>query len=157
MEEINADMKKLEGIIMEGAELMGYEVVKWRYRAGKKGLLQIYIDKEGGITLEDCIKFNKYLNNVLDEKDPIPTSYVLEVSSPGVVRYLENDKDYEKAKNKWVILVTKDEIEGKREFSGELIEITNDFVILKEDAKLHKVLKKHILKARIDTPIFRKK
>jgi len=157
MEEINKDIKNLEKIIMEGAELMGYEVVKWKYRAGRKGLLQIYIDKEGGITLEDCIRFNKYLNNILDEKDPIPTSYILEVSSPGVVRNLENDKDYEKAKNKWVILFTKNEIGRKGEFSGELIEVSKDFLIIKEGGKLHKVLKKHILKARIDTPIFKKK
>lgn len=148
---------KLEKIIKEAAEYFGYEIIKWRYKEGKKGLLQIYIDKPEGIKLNDCIRFNKYLSNILDEKDPIPESYVIEISSPGVVRPLESNEDYEKAKNKWVVVTTKESIEGRREFSGELKEMDKDSITLYEKGKLQKILKKHILKARIDTPIYRKK
>ena len=79
-----------------GAEL-DYEVVDLLFtKEGSRRVLKVFIDRPGGITLKDCEVFSEHLGAVLDEKDPIPGSYLLEVSSPGVDRPLTKPEHFQR-------------------------------------------------------------
>ena len=81
--------KEVEQII-EGT---GLELVDVEYVRERNWYLRVFIDKEGGVDLEDCQAVSEKLSKVLDEKDPISDNYLLEVSSPGLDRILKKDKD----------------------------------------------------------------
>ncbi len=65
-------------------------------KAGKRGLLRIFIDKEGGVTLDDCQRVSREVGAILEVKDVVPGSYNLEVSSPGINRPMRHESDYER-------------------------------------------------------------
>ena len=83
-------------------ELVDVEFVK----EGANWFLRVYIDKEGGITLDDCQIVSEELSVLLDEKDPINRRYFLEVSSPGIERPLKKDRDFERFKGSLVKVKT---------------------------------------------------
>ena len=70
------------------------ELVDVEYVREKNWYLRVFIDKDGGVDLEDCQRVSEKLSKVLDEKDPIQDNYLLEVSSPGLDRILKKDKDF---------------------------------------------------------------
>ena len=82
--------KVLEPIL----ESDGIEVVDVEYVRERNWILRIYIDKEGGVDLNDCQVISEKAGAILDEKDLIPDNYMLEVSSPGLDRVLKKDKDF---------------------------------------------------------------
>ena len=94
--EKNTEKKVLEiaePIILEkGLELADLEFVK----EGPNWYLRIYIDKQGGVTIEDCETISRILEKKLDEKDPIEQAYILEVSSPGIDRPLKKPEHFQK-------------------------------------------------------------
>ena len=99
----------------QGVELFGIELL------GKgKVLLRVFIDKDGGVTLDDCQRFSKSLGIALDVENPIPGSYTLEVSSPGLDRPLRNLKDYEKNTGKLARVITKEKIGNRNFFIGRI-------------------------------------
>ena len=81
----------------------------------------MFIDHPEGIGLDDCEKVSKSLSAALDEKDPIPHNYVLEVSSPGLDRPLKSEKDFERFKGHWIKVKTFAPIEGRKTFEGQLV------------------------------------
>ena len=87
--------------------------------------LRIYIDKEGGITIDDCEIVSRALSDKLDEKDFIEESYILEVSSPGVGRPLKKDKDFARSIGEEVDIKLFKPIEKQKEFTG-ILESYND-------------------------------
>lgn len=99
-----------------GCELVDVEFVK----EGAHWYLRVYIDKEAGISLEDCEAVNGPINAMLDEQDPIEQAYFLEVSSPGLERPLKTVRDYEKAAGQTVELRFYKPIEGTRQTEGIL-------------------------------------
>lgn len=82
--------------------------------------LRIFIDKEGGVSLDDCEAFSRRIEPVLDEKDPIAEAYSLEVSSPGADRKLETDREFNYYTGREVDVKLYKAIDGKKEFSGIL-------------------------------------
>lgn len=131
----------LEPILQEhNYELVDVEFVK----EGPTYYLRIYIDKEGGVTIDDCQITSRAIEKVLDEKDPIKDPYMLEVSSPGLDRILKKDKDFERFKGRMVdvklykaidkqkhltaVLTGKDENTLYLEDEGTALEISMDNV-----------------------------
>lgn len=123
---------KVEDLIKEKIEAKGYELYDVEYvKEGKDHFLRVYIDKEKGISLEDCEKVSNDINQPLDEANIIADQYFLEVSSPGVERILRKDKHLRSniGKEVEIKLFKKDEngnkmYEGKlKEFNEETIEI----------------------------------
>lgn len=107
----------------QGVELFGIELL------GKgKLLLRVYIDRDGGITLDECERFSKSLGIVLDVENQIPGSYTLEVSSPGLNRPLRNLSDYEKYIGKLARIVTREKIEKQNFFIGRITEIHDGII-----------------------------
>jgi len=99
----------------------GFQLVDVEYRRESEGwTLRLFIDKEGGVSLDDCQRVSRTVGTVLDVEDPIPNSYNLQVSSPGLDRPLRRKEDFIAALGKRVKLVTHEPISGQRNFVGRL-------------------------------------
>lgn len=102
-------------------ESLGFELVDVEYvREGANWYLRVYIDKDGGVTLDDCEAVNGPLGEKLDEVDPIPQSYIFEVSSPGVERPFKTNRDYEKAIGQKVMVKLYRPVDGRKTIEGVL-------------------------------------
>lgn len=112
-----------------GFQLWGIEYLG----QGRHTLLRVYLDKDGGINIEDCAEASRHISSILDVEDPISSEYTLEVSSPGLDRTLftlEQMKAYVGATLK---LRLTENFEGRRNFSGILKDVVNDEVVLVAD------------------------
>ncbi len=100
----------------------GIELVELELRGGGKArMLRLYIDKPGGVTHEDCAQVSREVGTILDVEDAVPGGpYLLEVSSPGLDRKLLKPADYERFAGSRVRLLTRDAVEGSRQFEGRL-------------------------------------
>ncbi|SHE60968.1 MULTISPECIES: ribosome maturation factor RimP [Thermoanaerobacter] len=128
-------MSKIEQIakdlVMPILEKNNFELVDVEYKKeGSHWYLRVYIDKEGGITLDDCQLVSEYLSDRLDEADPIEHSYILEVSSPGLDRPLKKPRDFERNIGKEIEISLYSPIDKRKKFEGELIEFTGDKIII---------------------------
>ena len=103
-------------------ELIDVEYVK----EGGEFFLRIYIDKDGGVSLNECELVTRALNPILDEKDPIKDNYYLEVSSPGLDRPLKKEKDFVKYQGRDVEIKLYKPINGSKMHEGELVGLTED-------------------------------
>lgn len=130
---------------------MGLELVDIEYKKeGSNWFLRVFIDNEvGNIDIEDCALVSEKLSQKLDESDPIPTAYFLEVSSPGAERPLRNDKDFKKAVGRHVHITTKEPIEGATVFEGELVSFEDGKLTVKEAKKTHVISQEQIDTARM--------
>ena len=110
-------------------ELVDVEYVK---EAGE-WYLRAYIDKPGGITIDDCEAVSRKLSDLLDEKDFIPDAYILEVSSPGLTRPLKKDRDYERNIGKPVEIKLFRAVSGRKEITADLVAFDKDTVTVSEE------------------------
>ncbi len=110
----------------EKMELVDLEYVK----QGKTWVLRFYIDKDGGVNVDDCAEISRKLSVHLDVEDIIPNKYVLEVSSPGLNRPLKKEKDFKMAENKKVKISLKTPQDGRKNFSGVLKEFKGESLTL---------------------------
>jgi len=102
-------------------ENLGLELVDVEYiREGTNWYLRVYIDKDGGVNLDDCEAVNKPLSEKLDEVDPIPQSYIFEVSSPGIERPFKRPADYIKAIGQKVHIKFYKPVDGNKTIEGIL-------------------------------------
>ncbi|MEH7301865.1 ribosome maturation factor RimP [Neobacillus drentensis] len=115
-------------------ELVDIEYVK----EGKNWYLRVYIDKDTGVDIEDCGLVSERLSEKLDEVDPIPHNYFLEVSSPGAERPLKKEKDFEKAIGKNVFIKTYEPIDGEKGFEGKLLEFDGQHIKIEVKIKTRK-------------------
>lgn len=97
--------------------------------------LRVYIDKDGGVTINDCENVSRAFEAVIDEKDPITEAYILEVSSPGLDRPLKKDKDFERSLGKEVEFKLYKSIDGQKEFMGTLVNYTKETMVIAIDDK----------------------
>lgn len=127
MEEIK---NKVLRLAREVADEQGIEIFDIELVGKGKLLLRVFIDREDGITLDDCERFSRGLEALLDVEDPIPMSYTLEVSSPGLDRPLRVQEDFERYRGKLARIITTEKIENRNLFIGRLSEIKGDFIRL---------------------------
>lgn len=132
-------------------ELVEVEFVK----EGKSQFLRLYVDKDGGIDIDECVLVSEYLSEKLDalDPDPMPEAYFLEVSSPGAERPLKKEADYEKALNKYIHVSLYQAVEGEKQFEGFLKEFNNESLTLtvrfKTREKEVRIKRTNIAKARL--------
>ncbi|MCA1034732.1 MULTISPECIES: ribosome maturation factor RimP [Bacillaceae] len=112
-------------------ELVDIEYVK----EGKEWFLRVFIDKEQGVDIEECGLVSERLSEKLDELDPIPYNYFLEVSSPGAERPLKKEKDYKSAIGKNVLIKTYEPIDGEKTFEGKLTQFDGETVTVEVRVK----------------------
>ena len=106
----------------EGMEVVDIECLKMKSR----WLVRIYIDKEGGVTIDDCMEISKQAGDILDVHDVPPGSYTLEVSSPGLERPLTREKDFIRYRGSTVRIKTVQKLDGVRNFHGKLIDYLDE-------------------------------
>lgn len=131
---------------------MGYELVGVEYQLrGRQGLLRVYIDKPGGITLDDCERVSHQVSGLLDVEDPIAGHYTLEVSSPGLDRPLFKAEDFERFAGSTVRLRLDPPLMGRRNMTGLLggLELEGDAVVIVEDGVRHTIPLRQIKQARL--------
>ena len=136
-------MSKVTEVVEELAapifQELGLELVEVEYvKEGKSWFLRIYIDKDAGVDIEDCGLVSERLSEKLDELDPIPHNYFLEVSSPGAERPLKKVKDFEKAIGKNVFIKTYEPIDGENKFEGTLVAFDGQHVTVEIKIKTRK-------------------
>ena len=143
-------------IVQPIADEKGFRVVDIEYvKEGKNWFLRIYIDKPGGIDLNDCAMFNELVSEQMDalEPDPIPYAYYLEVSSPGAERPLKTEDDFKAAVGRYIHVTLFEPVEKNNVFDGTLKELTDEKMVLtvKEKNKIKEIeLKRtNISKARL--------
>jgi len=124
--------ESLAALVRGVVEPMGYELVGVLYRAGQPagGLLRIYIDREGGIQLDDCVAVSQQLSGVLDVEDPIKGEYQLEVSSPGLDRPLFEPAHYQRFAGHEVQIRLSRAMDRRRRFKGRIVALDGSDLVL---------------------------
>ena len=116
------------------ATSLNYELVDIEYlKEYGSYYLRVYIDKPGGITLDDCQNMSEVISEKLDEKDPINTAYFLEVSSPGLDRPLKTDKDLKRNIGKDIEIGLYTVFNDKKNYEGRLMDYNEEFIIIRDE------------------------
>lgn len=124
--------QRTEKLLLPILERRGFELVDVEYvKEGSNFYLRAYIDKEGGITIDDCEDVSRELNDLLDAEDFIPDAYFMEISSPGLGRQLKKEKDFARSIGKEVEVKLYKPLEKKKELEGILEEYDETTVRLR--------------------------
>ncbi len=130
-----------------GVEIVDLELVG----SIRRPTVRIFIDKTGGVTLEDCERFSRAVSAALDVEDPIRSPYVLEVSSPGLDRPLKRLRDFQVSIGKLARIITKESIDRQNFFVGRITEVRGDIIILlMKDDSLKEIPFVQVSKARLE-------
>ncbi len=116
------------------AEKLGLEIWDVEYvKEGGERYLRVYIDRDGGVSIDDCESFSRAFDKILDDADPIEDSYIFEVSSAGLERRLYRPSDFERYMGSPVTLKTFSPKNGKKEFCGTLASYSDGNISLTTD------------------------
>jgi len=138
---------RTEGLLMPILESLGFEMVDVEFvKEGSDYYLRAYIDKEGGITIDDCETVSRRLEAELDREDFIPEAYILEVSSPGLGRTLKKDRDFVREKGKDVDIKLFKAVDGSKEYTGALEGFDDTSVTIVTDGVLKSFERTNIAK-----------
>ncbi len=137
--------EKVTEIAAPIVESKGFDLVDVEYvKEGSNWYLRVYLDKDDGITIDDCQIISEELSDKLDKKDPISNSYFLEVSSPGLERPLKRDKDFERYKGESVEVRLFSSVDKKGTFEGELIGLEENNIVIKAEDDIYKFDRKNV-------------
>ncbi len=129
---------------------MGVELVDIEFRREGHGwVLRIYIDRSGGVTLEDCAKVSREVSSYLEVEDPVEHAYHLEVSSPGLERPLKKEKDFIRFSGRMARIKLREKRNDQRVFIGRLQGMENEEVLLEIDGRIERFLPADIARARL--------
>ncbi len=118
------------------AENFGLEVIEVLYEKKYDGMnLTVVIDKDGGVTIDDCEKLHRAIDGPLDELDPIDTAYILNVSSPGIDRPLKTERDYRRNLNKKITVKLYQPLDGEKLYTGVLVGYDDETFTLQANNK----------------------
>lgn len=141
---------RLNGLVKPAVEALGYELVGVEFRRGRKrALVRVYIDKAGGITLDDCARASHQVSGLLDVEDPIVEQYDLEVSSPGLDRPLFEPEHFERFAGRTVRVRLSPPLDGRRKFTGVLLGFDDGDVRVDEDGVERRVPLESVSAARL--------
>ena len=134
--------EKVYSLVKQTVESCGVELWDVRYlKEGASWYLRVYIDKPGGITIDDCTNVSHAIDPVIDEADPIDGSYYLEVCSPGIERELTRPEHYIKLTGKKIRIKLYKAFEGKKEYEGILKSSGENIVLETETGEIEFELK----------------
>ncbi|MEE8119628.1 MAG: ribosome maturation factor RimP [Gammaproteobacteria bacterium] len=142
--------EKLIALLEPAVATLGYELVELEFRAhGRGGLVRVYIDAEQGVTLDDCEKVSDYVNGILDVEDLVTGEYNLEVSSPGLDRPLRTLRHYADFVGEQVKVQLAVPLDGRRHFTGKLLKVENEKILVDVDGQEFLLPLENIEKARL--------
>lgn len=140
----------VEEMVLPFLQENGFELVDVEYvKEGSNWFLRVFVDKDGGIEIDDCGRISEFLSEKLDAEDPIPTAYFLEVSSPGAERPLKKAEDVSNAVGKDVFVTTYEPVDGLKEFEGRLLSFDNDELVITVGKKDHAIPYSKVASARL--------
>jgi len=137
----------------------GMELVEIEYRREARGwVLRLFIDKEGGVTVDDCSRISQEVGRGLDVEDFILVPYTLEISSPGLTRSLKIEKDFVKYQNHLIRVKTFNPVGNRRQFKGKLIGTCENHIQLEVEGGVFQIPLSNVAKAHleIDQDLLRK-
>ena len=143
----NDVMAIAEELLKDQSEI---ELVDVEYVKERDWYLRVFIDKAGGIEIDDCQALSERLEKVLDEKDIIEGSYILEVSSPGLDRQLKKPRDFVREQGKKVDVTLYAPVDGTKEFTGVLEGYDEDAKTVTIDGKAWPLEKVSVIRLHID-------
>lgn len=145
-------LERLRPALERIVDFAGMELVHVEAHPESGGLvLRLYIDREGGVTLDDCATVSRQISAQLDLEDPIPGHYTLEVSSPGLDRPLVKDRDFERFAGNPVRIETAAPLQGRRHFRGRLGRLEGGMVRLAlEDGSEVSIPRELVTRARLE-------
>ncbi len=147
-------ISRLKSIADESARHFGIDLVEVELRGeGRKRILRIIIDKNGGITLKDCEDVSRQIDAVLGVEDIIQGTYTLEVTSPGINRSLVNKEDFIKNKNRLINIITIERIENRENITGMLEDISDKGILIRLNDETIAIDYDNILKAKLEIEI----
>ncbi len=136
-------------LIKDAVEDCGVKLWDVRYiKEGASRYLRIFIDKKGGIDIDDCTRVSHAVDPIIDEADPINESYYLEVCSPGLERELTRPEHFAEMTGQKIRVKLYKTIDGKKEFTG-ILKFAGDETVLETDDGEIKFLQKDISKANL--------
>ena len=134
MAKANNTEKRVEELVMPIIEKNNFELVDVEFvKEGQNWFLRLYVDKPGGILIDDCELVSREVEKLLDESDPIEQAYILEVSSPGLDRPLKKDKDFERYKGEIIDIKLYKPVNGKKAYEGELVGLIDGKIVIKDE------------------------
>ncbi len=142
----------VEGMVLPILEKQQLELVDIEYKKeGSNWFLRVFIDKDvdGGVDIEDCGRVSEALSEELDNVDPIPNAYFLEVSSPGAERPLKTEKDVIKAIGKHVHIKTYEPIDNVKVFEGTLVRFDQHILTVTDNKKSYDIPYDKVANARL--------
>ena len=143
------EIEKLEKLLTPLAGASGLEIVDIE-ATGSGPVLRIYIDGEGGVTVDDCAAFSRVVSDLIDvEFSGWDTSYRLEVSSPGIERVIKKERDFLRFRGKRIKLKTFVPLDGQRNFTGVIYDFHEGALLLKHDSEIIRVEKINIARANL--------
>lgn len=143
----------IEELLIPGTDALGYELVAVEMSGGDVSILRIYIDSEEGVTVTDCAKASRQFSAILDVEDPISSRYTLEVSSPGIDRPLAKPSHFKEVVGSDVKIKMNTLVNGRRRFTGELVEATDEFAVVEVDGEQTELLYVEMDRARV-VPVY---
>ncbi|MBI5099646.1 MAG: ribosome maturation factor RimP [Nitrospirae bacterium] len=155
MKNIEEIKNKITEIITPVINAIGIELYDVEFSKMKsKGLLRVFIEKQDGVTIDDCERVSREIEAVLDVEDPIPFSYIIEVSSPGLDRPLKELNDFKRYSGKTVRVITHEPIDKQTFFIGKIIDVGDNEIsfLLPKDRKVI-IPYKNISKARLEVEV----
>ena len=128
--------EQVQALVTPIAEGFGLEVIEVLYEKKYDGMnLTVVIDKDGGVTIDDCERLHRAIDGPLDELDPIDTAYILNVSSPGIDRPLKMDRDYKRNLNKKITVKLYKPTDNKKVYNGVLVSFDEETFTIEADNK----------------------
>jgi len=133
-------VRRVEELLADPIRHLGFELVACEFRTiGGRPTLQVFIDCEGGVSIDDCVTVNRGIGDLLDVEDIVPGRYDLEVSSPGLDRPLRRDADFVRFAGQRAKVRTFEPIEGRRNFSGVIGAVDEGIVEMLIDGDCYRV------------------
>lgn len=128
--------ERIREIAARAVEESNLELVQTKTAGSKSNLtIRVFIDKEGGISHEDCAVVSRRIESMLDAEDFIPSAYLLEVSSPGLERELYGLKDFEKFAGKLARVKTNAPVDGQKHFRGRIVGVEGEEIVFDDKTK----------------------
>ena len=131
---------------------LGYDLILVEIAGGgSRRILRLYVDRDAGVGLDDCVRVSREVSPLLDVEEPLQGAFVLEVSSPGLNRPLARPKDFERFRGSRVKVRTAHPVRGRRTFTGELLGLeAGDVVIDGEGGERYRLPLSAVKRANVE-------
>jgi ribosome maturation factor RimP len=147
-------LARVEETVSPVLEQLGYQLVERELVPQAGGwVLRLYIDKEGGVTIDDCARASRGIEDLIEVEELVPAKYTLEVSSPGVDRPLRRRQDFERYRGSTIRLKTHHPVNGRSNYKGTLEGLEGDDIVMTVDGVRYRLPISELAKARVEAKV----